>query len=82
MTDDQTKEFWTLTSEDVPFKKGWVYRAFDLQEFMKKVEADPRGGEIIGMNFDGKNVEFYTALSEQQMKDEVQRQIDEAKKND
>ena len=80
MTDDQTRELWTLDSEEVHFKKGWFYRDVAIQEFMKKIEADPRGGKVIGMNFDGKNVEFYTALSEQQMKDEVQRQIDEAKK--
>jgi hypothetical protein len=47
---------------------------------MKLIEKDPRGGKIIGINFDGKNVEFYTALTEQQVKDEVQRQIEEAKK--
>lgn len=80
MTDDQTRELWTLDSEEVPFKKGWFYRDVAIQEFMKKIEADPRGGKVIGMNFDGKNVEFYTALNKQQMKEEIQKQIDEAKK--
>ena len=61
-------EFWTLNSEEVPFQKGWFYRAFDFQEFMKKIEEDPRGGKVIGMNFDGKNIEFYTKASEEQMK--------------
>ncbi len=61
-------EFWTLDSEDVPFQRGWFYRAFDIQEFMKKIEEDPRGGEVIGMNFDGKNIEFYTKASAVQMK--------------
>jgi len=80
MTDDKVKEFWVLESEEIPFQKGWFFRDVAIQEFMKKVEADPRGGKVIGMNFDGKNVEFYTALNKQQMKDEIQRQIDEAKK--
>ena len=66
------KEFWTLHSENVPFRKGWFYRAFDMQEFMKKIEADSRGGKIIGMNFDGKNVEFYTAASTEQMKESLE----------
>lgn len=61
-------EFWTVNSEDVPFQKGWFYRAFDIQEFMKKIEGDPRGGKVIGMNFDGKNIEFYTKASAEQMK--------------
>ena len=64
----EEKEFWTLDSENVPFTKGWMYRAFDFQQFMKKIEEDPRGGKIIGMNFDGKNVEFYTKASAEQMK--------------
>ena len=62
------KEFWAIQSEDVPFRKGWFYRAFDMQEFMKKIESDSRGGKIIGMNFDGRNVEFYTKASIKQMK--------------
>jgi len=45
-----------------------MYRAFEFQEFMKKLEDDPRGGKIIGMNFDGKNVEFYTEANPEQMK--------------
>ena len=61
------KEFWILNSENVPFRKGWFYRAYDFQEFMKKLEKDPRGGKIIGMNFDGKNVEFYTQATPEQM---------------
>jgi len=69
----EEKEFWALGSENVPFRKGWVYRAFDLQEFMKKLEQDPRGGEIIGMSFDGKNVEFYTKVSTQQMEEYLEK---------
>lgn len=65
----EEREFWTLGSENVPFRKGWMYRAFDFQVFMKKLENDPRGGKIIGMNFDGKNVEFYTEASPQQMEE-------------
>ena len=70
MTD---KEFWALDSEGIPFQKGWFYRAFDFQVFMRKIEADPRGGKVIGMSFDGKNVEFYTEASVEQMKEEVDR---------
>ena len=66
------KEFWTLNSENVPFQKGWFYRAYDFQEFMKKLEKDPRGGKIIGMNFDGKNVEFYTKATTQQLKESLE----------
>ncbi len=65
--EDIKKEFWILNSENVPFRKGWMYRAVEFQQFMKKIEGDPRGGKIIGMNFDGKNVEFYTEVSLQQM---------------
>ncbi len=65
------KEFWTLESENVPFKKGWIYRAYDFQVFMRKIENDPRGGEIIGMNFDGKNVEFYTKASIKHMRESL-----------
>jgi hypothetical protein len=73
MTEEE-KEFWTLNSENVPFQKGWFYRAFDLQEFMKKIETDPRGGRIIGMNFDGKNVEFYTQASPEQLKEALEKE--------
>ena len=54
----EEKEFWTLDSEKVPFRPGWFYRAYEFQQFMEKIEKDPRGGKIIGMRFDGKNVEF------------------------
>jgi len=64
----EEKEFWTLGSENVPFQKGWFYRSFEFQQFMKKIESDPRGGKVIGMKFDGKNVEFYTKASVVQMK--------------
>ena len=63
----EEKEFWTLNSEEVPFQKGWFYRAVEFQQFMKKIEEDPRGGKIIGMNFDGRNVEFYTKASMEQL---------------
>ncbi len=65
------REFWTLDSEGVPFKRGWFYRAFEFQQFMKKLEEDPRGGKIIGMSFDGKNVEFFTKATTQQMKESI-----------
>ena len=32
------EEFWSLNSENVPFRRGWFYRAYDFQEFMKKLE--------------------------------------------
>ena len=64
---EEEKEFWTLGSEGVPFQKGWFFRDFQIQQFMKKIETDPRGGKIIGMNFDGKNVEFYTQASPEQL---------------
>jgi len=67
MAKEKEREFWIVQSENVPFQKGWFYRAFDMQEFMKKIEADSRGGKIIGMNFDGKNVEFYTQVTSKQM---------------
>ncbi len=66
------KEFWTLDSENVPFRRGWFYRAFDFQQFMEKIEKDPRGGKIIGMSFDGKNVEFFTKASTQQLKESLE----------
>ncbi len=67
-----TEEFWSLQSENVPFRRGWFYRAYDFQEFMKKLEKDPRGGKIIGMNFDGKNVEFYTKATTQQLQESLE----------
>jgi len=69
---DKEQEFWTLHSENVPFQKGWFYRAYDFQEFMRKLEKDPRGGKIIGMNFDGKNVEFYTKVTTEQLKESLE----------
>lgn len=71
MSEEKPKEFWALDSEGVPFKKGWYYRAFDFQAFMRKIEEDPRGGEVIGMEFDGKNVQFYTKASKEQMLEEM-----------
>jgi len=71
MTDE--KEFWTLDSEGVPFRRGWFYRAFEFQEFMKKLEDDPRGGKIIGMSFDGKNVEFFTKATTEQLKESLEK---------
>ena len=68
MSKEEQKEFWSLDSEEMSFQRGWFYRAFDFQQFMKKIESDPRGGKVIGMNFDGRNVEFYTAASAEQMK--------------
>jgi len=67
--DKNQQEFWISSSQGIPFRRGWFYRAFEFQEFMKKLEEDPRGGKIIGMNFDGKNVEFYTEASPQQMEE-------------
>jgi len=72
---DKEREFWTHNSENVPFQKGWFYRAFDFQVFMKKIENDPRGGEIIGMNFDGKNVEFYTKVTTQQLRKSLKESL-------
>ncbi len=72
MTEEIEQEFWILNSENVPFRKGWMYRAVEFQQFMKKIEGDPRGGKIIGMNFDGKNVEFYTEASLQQMEKTIE----------
>jgi len=69
----EEKEFWALGSENIPFRRGWFYRAFEFQEFMKKLEVDPRGGKIIGMSFDGKNVEFYTKASPQQMEESLMK---------
>ena len=72
MTEEIEQEFWILNSENVPFRKGWMYRAVEFQQFMKKIEGDTRGGKIIGMNFDGKNVEFYTEASLQQMDESIE----------
>ncbi len=72
MTEEIDQEFWILNSENVPFRKGWMYRAVEFQQFMKKIEGEPRGGKIIGMNFDGKNVEFYTEASLQQMEKTIE----------
>jgi len=69
---EKEREFWTLDSENKPFRRGWFYRAYDFQQFMEKIEKDPRGGKIIGMSFDGKNVEFFTKASTQQLKESLE----------
>jgi hypothetical protein len=38
---------------------GGIYiRAFDLVKFLEKVEADSKGGEVVGLKFDGNNLEI------------------------
>ncbi len=56
------REFGYWHPETNVFKGGWFFRAFDLVQFIKKLEADPRGGKVVGLRFDGNNVELFTEL--------------------
>jgi len=49
--------FWK-DGVDGEFKGGIFYRAFDLVKFLEKVEADSNGGEVVGLKFDGNNLEI------------------------
>ena len=50
--------FWK-DGVDAICKGGIFYRAFDLVKFLEKVEADTEnGGEVVGLKFDGNNLEI------------------------
>jgi hypothetical protein len=49
--------FWK-DGVDGEFKGGIFIRAFDLVKFLEKVEADSNGGEVVGLKFDGNNLEI------------------------
>jgi|TARA_B100000780_G_scaffold272058_1_gene233726 hypothetical protein len=37
---------------------GMMFRSFELNQFIKKVEASDEGGEVIGMKFEDNNLEL------------------------
>ena len=37
-----------------------MFRSFDLNQFIKKVEASEKGKEVVGIKFDGNNLELIT----------------------
>jgi len=39
-------------------KGGIFFRSFDLNEFIKKVESSEEGGEVVGIKFEGNNLEL------------------------
>jgi hypothetical protein len=39
-------------------KGGMFFRSFDLNEFIKKVESSEEGGEVVGIKFEGNNLEL------------------------
>jgi hypothetical protein len=49
--------FWK-DGVDAICKGGIFYRAFDLVKFLEKIEADNEGGEVVGLKFDGNNLEI------------------------
>ena len=50
--------FWKYGVDAMSSKGGIFYRAFDLVKFLEKVEADSNGGEVVGLKFDGNNLEI------------------------
>jgi len=37
---------------------GMFFRSFDLNKFIKEVEASENGGEVVGIKFEGNNLEL------------------------
>jgi hypothetical protein len=52
--------------EEVFWKNGWEgeckggihFRSYDLNKFIKKLEASENGGEVIGIKFEDNNLEL------------------------
>ena len=60
----EKKIFWSdKTSPNEKYSGGYYFRAFDLVEFMKLVEKEE--GEIMGLEFDGNNVNVIIKANEE-----------------
>jgi len=49
--------FWKDTFDGEKAEGGFFVRAFDLKEFLEKIEESENGGEVVGLRFDGNNLE-------------------------
>ena len=52
------KVFWREDFEGSEAQGGFHFRSFDLNKFLKKVEASEKGGEVVGIKFEGNNIEI------------------------
>ena len=60
----EKKIFWSdKTSPNEKYSGGYYFRAFDLVEFMKLVEKEE--GEVMGLEFDGNNVNIIVKANEE-----------------
>jgi hypothetical protein len=50
--------FWKDTYDGKYAEGGFFIRAFDLKKFLEKVEASENGGEVVGLKFEGNNLEI------------------------
>lgn len=54
----ENKVFWREDFEGAEAQGGFFFRSFDLNKFLKKVEASESGGEVVGIKFEGNNIEI------------------------
>ncbi len=62
MKQKTNREFGYWHPDTNVFRAGWWFRAFDLVQFIKKIEADKRGGKVVGLRFSGNDVELFTEI--------------------
>ena len=55
--------WWDKAPQDEPLVGGYYFRAFDLVKFMKLVEKEE--GEVVGLEFDGNNVNVIIKANEE-----------------
>tara|TARA_R100000935_G_scaffold15347_1_gene30601 strand:- start:797 stop:976 length:180 start_codon:yes stop_codon:yes gene_type:complete len=54
------KEVFWKDGFDGEAEGGLIFRSFDLNKFIKKVESSEDGKEVVGIKFDGNNLELIT----------------------
>tara|TARA_R110002050_G_scaffold123275_1_gene241985 strand:+ start:378 stop:557 length:180 start_codon:yes stop_codon:yes gene_type:complete len=54
------KEVFWKDGFDGEAEGGLMFRSFDLNQFIKKVEASEKSKEVVGIKFDGNNLELIT----------------------
>lgn len=53
----EDKVFWREDFQDGEAQGGFFFRSFDLNKFLKQVEESENGGEVVGIRFEGNNLE-------------------------
>ncbi len=53
----EDKIFWREDFDDGAAAGGFFFRSFDLNKFLKEVEKSENGGEVVGIRFEGNNLE-------------------------